>query len=289
MISVGVIFAVCAMFAWGFGDFFIQRASRKIGIWQTLFFIGLGGFIGLFPFVRNEISGIFTETNLALLFVTVGVALAAALFYFEALKVGKIAVIEPITAIELPIAIGLSIALAGEILTPVQFLLMGTIFIGIVLVVTEHHSHLHYHKRILEKGVILALIGAVGMGLNDLLMGLAARNFSPILSVWLIHSLLGVISLAYLIFTKQAGKLVSEFRRFPVLITAQSLLDNAAWVFFALAVQSIPIAITATIGEAYIAIGVLLGIFLNREKLKAHQLIGTAFAIGGALFLAIVS
>src|SRR5687767_8664635 len=187
MISLGILFSIGAMLSWGFGDFLIQRASRRIGIWQTLFFIGLGGFIGIFPFVKDEIPYLFTEANLTLLLVTVGVALAAALFYFEALKVGKIAVIEPITAIELPIAIGLSIALAHETLTLIQWILAGIVFIGIILIITEHHSHLHYHKRILEKGVVLALIGAVCMGLNDLLMGLSARNVSPLLSVWFIH------------------------------------------------------------------------------------------------------
>ena len=268
---LGIIYAIAAMLSWGVGDFLIQRASRKIGIWQTLFFIGLGGFLGLFPFVKNEIPALFAEANLSLLLVTVLVALAAALFYFEALKVGKIAVIEPITAVELPIAIALSIAIAGERLTFPQIMLMLMVFVGIVLVITEHHSHLHYHKRILEKGVVIALIGAVGMGLNDLLMGLSARNVSPLLSVWFIHSVLAALCLGYLIFTKQSVKLVSEFKRYPWLIISQSVLYNAAWAFFALAVNLIPIAITATIGEAYIAIGVLLGIFLNKEKLKYHQ------------------
>ena len=277
------------MLCWGFGDFLIQRASRRIGIWQTLLFIGLGGFIGIFPFVKDEILALFTEANLTLLSVTIIVALASALFYFEALKVGKIAVIEPITAIELPIAIALSIALAGERLTVPQWLLAGLVFIGIVLVITEHHSHLHYHKRILEKGVILALVGAVGMGLNDLLMGLSAREVSPLLSIWFIHSMLGVLSLGYLLFTQQAGKLVTEFKTYPWLIIMQSILDNAAWIFFAFAVNIIPIAISATIGEAYIAMGVLLGIFLNREQLKYHQYVGIAFATLGVMLLSTIS
>ena len=50
---LGIIYAIAAMLSWGVGDFLIQRASRKIGIWQTLFFIGLGGFLGLFPFLKN--------------------------------------------------------------------------------------------------------------------------------------------------------------------------------------------------------------------------------------------
>ncbi len=289
MINLGILFAIGAMLCWGFGDFLIQRASRKIGIWQTLFFICGAGGIGLFPFVKNEIPALFTEASLALFLVTAVVATTSALFYFEALKVGKIAVIEPITAVELPIAIGLSIALAHERLTLPQWLLAGVVFIGIILIITEHHSHLHYHKKILEKGVILALIGAVGMGLNDLLMGLSARNVSPLLSIWFIHLMIAVISLIYLLFTKQAGKLVAQFKTYPWLITLQAVLDNAAWIFFAFAVNIIPIAISTTIGETYIAIGVLLGIFVNREKLKYHQYVGIVFAIGGVIFLSAIS
>ncbi len=35
--------------------FFIQKSARHIGVWRTLFFIGLAGLIILLPFVKDDL------------------------------------------------------------------------------------------------------------------------------------------------------------------------------------------------------------------------------------------
>jgi len=49
MLETGIIFAFGAMLFWGFGDFLIQRTTRKIGDIETLAFISIFGSIGLLP------------------------------------------------------------------------------------------------------------------------------------------------------------------------------------------------------------------------------------------------
>ena len=54
--TIGVLLAFGALIGWGFGDFLIQRSTRAVGIWKTLFSIGVGGTLLLTPFVFPSIG-----------------------------------------------------------------------------------------------------------------------------------------------------------------------------------------------------------------------------------------
>jgi len=285
---LGIIFAFIALLSWGFGDFFIQKTTRIVGIWKALFFIGAVGLVGLFPFVKNEIFQL--EAGSLLLLSGLGIVVVfGSLFNFAALKQGKIAIVEPLIGLELPLTVCLSISLGKERLTLVQFFLIAIVVIGILAAVTIHHTHLHYHKRIFEKGVILAGVGAIGMALTNFFVGISSQQISPLMTIWFAHSLLALVCAVYLIYQGDFKTIISDLRHHPKTIIGQSLLDNLAWVAFALATTFIPIAIATTISESYIVLAVLLGLFINREKLRRHQVVGIILAIGGVLVLAFLS
>ena len=158
---IGVLWALVAMVGWGLGDYLIQRNVRSIGIWRTLLFINVIGTVGLLPFVYKELTQIQNFHDVLLPLIAGFVMLVATIFDFEALKEGKLAIMEPILSIELPLAAIFAAILWGESLTLAGWLLIIAIFIGITLAATEHHTRLHYHKRIFEKGVIYALISGL--------------------------------------------------------------------------------------------------------------------------------
>ena len=72
-------------------------------------------------------------------------------------------------------------------------------------------------------------------------------------------------------------------------IVLQGILDNIAWVSFAAAVLVLPISITIAISESYIALGMLLGIIINKERLQRHQYVGIAVTLIAVVVLAFVS
>lgn len=98
-----------------------------------------------------------------------------------------------------------------------------------------------------------------------------------------------VLSSGYLGFRRGFGALASDLRNHGRLVLGVSIVDNAAWVFFAFAASLIPIAIATTISESYVALAVLLGLFVNREKLRRHQLLGIAIALGSVLLLSLLT
>ena len=287
---LGVIFAFGALFCWMFGDFFIQKVSRVVGIWKALFFITFLGAIVMYPFVQEDVLPFLTniETLRLLLLVSV-VTLFAALFDFEALKEGKFAIIEPLLGIELPVTIGLSVIFWNERLTSTQVLLTFFVFIGIILAVTKHHKILYYHKRILEKGVIYAGIGAIGMGLMNFLTGVSSQQTHPLFTIWFIHSFLAFATLIYLCGRGEAMSMLSDFKKHFNIIIPESLFDNLSWIFYAYAMTYIPISIATTISESYIVGGVLLGVFINKERLRPHQFVGVIITIIGILALSLLT
>jgi len=286
----GILFALGAMISWTFGDFLIQKTVRKVGSMKALMYIGIVALIVLCPFIYKEIPALFSSSR-DLIILSLGgfIMFSAALFDFEALRRGKFSIVEPLYGLEVPVSLGLSIGIWGEYLSLVQMILIGIIFIGIVLAITIHHTHLHYHKRIFERGVVLAIMGAIGMGLGNFIVGVASQTISPLISIWFIHGSLGIFCLFYLFFRKQLNGGLKEIKENIKIIAGQSILDNVAWIFFAFSTTYLPISIAVGITESYIAFGALLGVFLNKEKLKWHQYVGVAITCVAVIILATIS
>jgi len=285
---IGILFALLALFAWSIGDFSIQRAVRVFGDFKTLLYIGIIGIVALLPFVYSEVAPLFFNTRGLLILSLAGIVIFfAALFDFEALKRGKLSVVEPILAVELPVTVALSIFFWGESMSVLQYLLAGTTFAGILLVVTTRNES--KSKRIWEKGVILAGIGSIIMGLVNFLVGVSSQTTSPLLTIWYTNLIFSFLCLVYLVLKKELSSIPNDIRTKPKELLMVGVFDNAAWIFFAFATFYIPISLATTISESYVAVAALLGIWINKEKLQRHQFWGIALTIASVLFLSYIS
>ena len=273
---MGILFALAALLSWGLGDFLIQRSARKFGDWIALLYITAFGSIVLFPFVYRDLVRAW-DSHIVLLLVAGCVILLAALLDFEALRVGKISVIEPIYALEIVVTVVLSMYVIHEKLTLLQILLVGSSIIGIFLVSTKS---LHHVKKIhLEKGVWYALFASLGMGAVNFLFGLGARAISPLMINWFTSTFIAIVALVYLISASRLREVIADFRQNKRLIFNVSFFDNLAWIMFSFATLYIPIAIATSVSEGYIALASFLGFYFNREKLAYHQIFGLLLVI----------
>jgi len=288
--TVGILFAFGALISWGLGDFFIQRSSRHVGRTKTLFFLALFGAIVLFPFAAPQLPALLHMPRIVLQLVVLSLfILPVALVNFEALKRGKISVVMPVIGLELPITVLLALYLSHERLSAVQLMLIGVVFIGVVLTVTAIHGDEHSEKMHVERGAILALFAAIGLAVINYTIAITSQQTSEVLTLWFTHTMLAVISGVYLLVK---GRFVSAFRdvrRFPVAIIGASFFDNAGWLSYAHAATRIPISIAVTITEGFVALASILGIVVNKEKLRPHQFVGAAIAICGILVLAYIT
>ncbi len=287
---LGIVFAFLALACWTFGDFFIQKSVRVVGDLKTLIYIGVVGIIGIFPFIYKELAPLSGDATRLLLLTFTGVVIFfAAIFDFEALKRGKLAIVEPVLGMELPVTIALSVILWSERPSLAQFLLMASAFFGIILAITIHHTHLHYHKRIFEKGVLFAALGSIVMGLVNFMVGVSSQETSPLMAIWFTNLAFTLCCFIYMFVKKDFRGIFSDFIKNLKITLTTSIFDNAAWIFFASATSLIPISIATTVSESYIAFVVCLGLFLNREKIRWHQLVGIAVAIASIVILSAIT
>lgn len=285
---MGIIFTLGAVICWGAGDFLIQRSVRRMGNLLVLFYITIFGAVLILPFVYRDILALAVDWRAIVLLLAISVVIfMAAILDFEALRVGKIAVVEPIYAFELLVTAVLASLVLNERLDGLEVGAIVLLMIGIFLVSLSSWQTLQ--KIHFEKGVFLALAATGLMGAVNFLFGLGARETSPLLVNWFMNFFIATALLVYFSFNGRWRGIVSEWQREKGLVVAVSLFDNFAWVFFAYSMLYMPIAIATGISESYIILAVALGMIVNKEKIKNHQWVGIALVAIMATALAILS
>ncbi|MDO8610151.1 MAG: DMT family transporter, partial [bacterium] len=200
---MGIIFALIALFSWGIGDFLIQRSARKFGNWISIFYITTFASVALFPFVYKELAPLLWNKNGLIILLLASVFLTfASYFDFEALRIGKISVIEPIFVFEIAVTAILSTFFIKEHLNILQIILIIAVMAGIFLVSTKSFQQLKNIKW--EEGVIIAIMASIGTGIASFLFGVGARDTSPLLINWFTSFFLAVVSFSFLVSKSQA-------------------------------------------------------------------------------------
>lgn len=285
---MGIIFAILALLAWGLGDFLIQKSTRRIGDLTALFFISAIASIILFPFIYQDLGNLVSNGKDLFLLLTVSSAtLVTAILIFKALKIGKISVVEPVFALELPIIAILASLIINEFLNLRQILLIIALLLGIFLVASNSFSNLKNIK--LEKGVWYAFFGTIGMGVSNFLFGVGARQTNPLLINWFISFFILLALLIYFLYNSKGKEILEKWQENKKLILGVGFIDNLAWVAYAYSILYIPIAVASGISQGYIALAAVLGIIFCREKLKLHQWFGLVITVVAVVVLAVIT
>ncbi len=285
---IGIALAFVAMLSWGIGDFFIQRSVRKVGDWEALFAVTFFGALVLSPFAWKNLPALFADGHtLFIVGVLCVILFLAAILDFEALREGKLAVIEPIWSFEVPISALLAFFILGERLGIIQILLIILLLIGLALVSIK--NKFEFRHLLFEKGAMIAALGAVMMGAANFFMGWSSRLADPIMANFVSDSFIALISLLVLIFRGNFFRSVRDILANPSVLLPMSVADKAAWLAFAFAMSVAPIGVATALSESYIIIAVILGLFLNREKIRRHQKFGLVLALAAAIVLASIT
>jgi drug/metabolite transporter (DMT)-like permease len=288
---MGIFYAISALVAWAFDDFFIGRASKKASSVGALFILALLGTVTLLPAALLTEPRAYLHLNSTATLWTLGllmvVTLAAALADFEALRVGKLAVVDPLYALEIPITIVVAFIVIGERLGVLELALVVAVVLGMILVSsksTKDIAHIHW-----ERGTKFALLSVVFMGGTNFLTAYAARLASPLFTNLVSYVGLLVCTGAYLLLS---GRMRHTFRVFVShlwLFLLLGLADIIAWTSFAKAAALLPIGLATAITESYIVLAVILGVALNKERIKRHQIFGIACTVAAVIFLAYIA
>lgn len=282
----GIIFALIALVCWALGDFFIQKTSREYGVWTSLFSIVFFGAVALFPFAIKDIPVLMSSANLPILFIFSLATCVVALVGFKAFQVGKMVVVEPIMSFELPLTVMLGVFILKETLAPIQMILIGIAFLGILLTSSKN---IFQTKISLEQGVLWAMAATLLMAFVNFTTGLASQSVGAIGAIWFMNVLLTIICAVYFSVTSSWTRVIENIKRHPTESLLVSVFDNGAWLAYSASVIIIPISLAITISEGYIALAMILGVLINKEKLSRLQWIGGGMSFVAVMMLAFIS
>jgi len=275
----------------GFGDFLIQKSSRKMGDWETLFIISFVGVLMLSPFVWGSLVKVFVSDSFTALLILIGCSIVffiASLLDFESLKIGKISVVEPIWSTEIIVSAFLAYFILSESMGFYEIVLVALLISGLILVSIKEKGKLVFKNFFFEKGVVVAFVASMIMGSANFMIGLGARITDPIVLYFFVSVVCSALCLIYIIYKGLFYRMVTDIRNNFKLVLTMSITDNIAWIAFAVAMSLAPIGIAVAISESYIIISVILGIIISREKLQLHQKVGLIFALFSAITLAVI-
>ncbi len=281
--ELGIFLAFAAALAWGSGDFLLQKGSRIFGEWETIFIIAAFSMVGLTPFVVDQVPSL-TTRDIGILLGISCVLLLAAVLQLRALRIGKLSVIEPIFAFEIPIVTLLAGYFFREIPSLIQATLIACVFLGMILISFDRMHHMKQWRT--EKGVWLGLFATTCMGAVNFLFGYGAREITPLMVNWFTDLFLFASCGLFLLSTGVLGVLFNKIKKNILLGIGIGIIDNIAWIAYAASMALIPIAIATGISESYIVLTVFLGMVFNKERLHIHQWAGLVLVLVGAVALA---
>lgn len=288
-VSLGISLAFLAMLFFGFGDFLIQKSTRKVGDWETLFFITSFGAVVLLPFVWKDLPSIFNSGPQTILVIAMAAVslLVAAIAEFEALKRGKLSIVEPLWSLEVPIAAILAFFLISERISLYQ---VGLIVILLACLMMVSFKEKSLNKSLfLEKGVVIAVISALLMGSANFFVGWGGRVSDPLIMNFSVDVFMMVASAIVLLARRRFHRSFLDLEHNYKMLVPMAILDNGAWIAYVLAMTLAPIAVATALSESYIIIAVLLGLYLNKERLQPHQKIGLVGAVVSAIVLSMIT
>ena len=224
------------------------------------------------------------QVPIAVLLSVTGVA--GVLLLYRGLALGPIAVVSPIGAAYVAVAVLLVVTVLGERLESSQAIGIGVTFTGIVLTATDGRSLASALRRPLP-GVWFALVAMVSLGGWSAAMAYATRSQDGLALVLLQRVVSAFIVLAILLIRgiRRQQPVVAFDRSTALLVLATGTFDTLANVLFVLGVQGGSASIVATASGAYPIVTALLAIVLLKERLAPYQYVGVVVLLAGLVAL----
>ncbi len=279
------IFGLISYFGWGIGDIFGAITARKIGGYQTTFWIMTGAALLFTP-----LAFLYWHMLISAPLIVIAAAILVGFLYQSGNFAVSLALVESDVSIVLTImgSFGALIVLFStlffhEPLNLSKFIIIAGIFLGVFLCTYKPGAHVDRNHM---RGVWLALYSAFSFGLFFTVVKL----FTPTLSwFWPVYLSFFWLPLFYLWFRRMHIRISTNAlskARIPIL--ASLLLLRGGDFFFNVGLQHGLAAIVAPIGSASPTLSVLLAFLIFHEKLTKRQLIGIIVALTGIVALGFV-
>ncbi len=278
---LGPAFAFGSSLAYGVADFLGGTTSRRIGTLQFVFCTQLIGVViagGWVAISTDPVPPVATFAAAAGAGLGLAVGVAA---FFQAMVVGKMSIVAPISAtgVLVPIVAGIA---RGERPNAAQAVGIVTAIAGVVLAARPPSER---PAAAAESGLGLALLAALGTGLFLWLMAPASRHGVP----WaiLIARAIPALVLTVAVNVRRISLRSALQSRTASIILVSALLTFSATALYAFATLHGALVIVSVLGSLYPVVTVLLAYRVLGERTHGAQQLGIAAVLAGVVLLSV--
>ncbi|MBT3313339.1 MAG: EamA family transporter [Anaerolineae bacterium] len=275
---IAALFGLASALSWGTGDFAGGLASRKLGAYKAVmmgYAIGLGFLLIALPFIDEP----FPDIHTILWSSVAGIAGAIGLlFFFEAMRLGRISIAAPLSALIgaiIPVVVG---SFIEGIPQPIVFLAFGLALIAVALISIEKDEG--ENKR--NAHLYLPILAGTAFGLYFVFMNEASEDL--VIGPLITARSSGMLSIAaYLLFKRESFRIESGSWH---LLTINGFFDVGGNLFYILAAQAGRLDISAVLSSLFPGMTVFLAWLILKERLQSSQWIGILLALISIILIA---
>ncbi|WP_191091538.1 DMT family transporter [Affinibrenneria salicis] len=276
--DLGVFGGLMVMACWGISDFIQSLMIRQLGTAKTMLVrniltLGVAGLFGIYLIFSQNLR--FDADAVLIISCSSFAYVLGYYLYMRGCEVGNLTLVSPIASTYSLVTIFFSIIFLQEKLSPLTWIAVTIIFIGIVMTSGNIFRMLQCGAR----GFHQAIFAMVGFGVAFFILGFSAKSLDLINTFFYsaLTQAIFFISLALIRNGKLAKGDITQRRM--LIFFSNSLLVNAGWVFYIFASKVGDLSLVTPISSVYSGVTVLLAIVIYREVTT----IGQKFGIGAVL------
>ena len=281
-----VTYGIISMLSFGLSDFLSKKVVEGVGYYRLVTYTQL---VGLVPVILLE--ALYAPTlpsspKTIVLVIASGICSFSALFlFYRGLEAGKASIITPVFSAYAIVAILLSFAVLGEVLSFWQIACITMTLIGVVAITVRSDT-----REPSNAGIPYAMAGMFSAGVGAVLIRLVADDLGEITSLFF-NRVIAVLALVVMGVLFLRSQLRSRGHGgFPVKsIVLIGLTEFVAFFAFVVGLSAGMVSLVATLSSASPAVTVVLAQTFLRERLTKIHKVAVIVVIAGILLLSVAS
>ena len=284
MVLESVIFGLVSALGVGISDLIAVAVTRRLGVLRTVSGIQVVSVLATTPYLVFAAS--LGDLSLANWGALAGLSImgsALLLSFYKALQLGPVAIVSPVVSSNAVVVVILAAVFVGERLSGGQ-LIGVTATIGGVILASVNLQQARSGRGVISKGVVIALIATVGVGVWIYSIGVLSRELGWFLPVYVTRLLmLGIYGPTSLVRREWPWQRLTVALSLGVV--AIGILETGSLFAFARGAEVGIISIVAAASTTYPIVPIVGGMLIFRERLAPSQLAGLPIVLAGLVVL----
>jgi drug/metabolite transporter (DMT)-like permease len=283
---LSVTYGILSMMSFGFSDFLSKKTVERVGYYRLVTYSQL---VALAPVILLAVAYTpimpSSATAIVLVIASGACSFSALFLFYRGLEVGRASIITPVFSAYAIVAILLSFAALGEVLTPLQIACIALTLIGVITISVRPDP-----TERSNSGIPYAVGAMFSAGVGAVLIKLVADDIGEIGSLFF-NRTIAVLALVVVgaLFLRSHLRL-GVGKEFPVMsILLIGLTEFVAIFTFVVGVTVGMVSIVSTLSSASPVVTVVLAQTFLRERLDKIHKLAVAAVILGILFLSVAS